>query len=60
MKHFSTDEDRETLLGLGIPSDLLDTPAGARLIRVIFGDAEGAEEFDRLHAGEDRGFACCD
>lgn len=59
MTKFSTEEDRALLESLGVTDDLVDSPAGARLIRVMFGDPIDEADFEYL-ASADQGFACCD
>ena len=58
MKNDSIDADRALLESLGFESDLIDSPSGTRMIRVLFGDEVDEDDLPGESAETDRGFAC--
>lgn len=58
MKTDSMNGDREWLRSLGIDDDLIDSPSGNQMIRVIFGDAPDDGAACEEGMAKDNGFAC--
>lgn len=58
MKNNIHDPEHDLLKSLGFTDDLIDSPSGTRLIRVIFGDETTDDDLIEHHAGVDRSFAC--
>ena len=58
MKNDSIDADRALLESLGFDDELIDSPSGTRMIRVLFGEDADDESPVDMFASADRGFAC--
>ena len=58
MNKDSSDDDRALLKSLGFQDDLIDSPSGTRMIRVLFGDEIEEDHWIEESSGIDRGFAC--
>jgi len=58
MKYNQMDAERALLESLGFESDLIDSPSGTRMIRVVFGAEGDEDESLETFAEADRGFAC--
>lgn len=58
MKNNTIDEERILLESLGFSADLIDSPSGTRMIRVLFGDETPDEDAPEEFTAIDCGFAC--
>lgn len=58
MNHSSTEADRAWLKSMGFDDDLIDHPAGTRLIGVLFGDPADEAAAGEAYQPVDGGFAC--
>ncbi len=58
MKNDTIDPEREFLESLGFAEDLIDSPSGTRMIRVLFGEEPPEENWIEDRDSADHGFAC--